>query len=276
MAQVAYPNATTQWITYGNKVKGFLAVPESGSPPYPAVVLAHERYGLVQHTLDLAAKFAAHGHVALAPDMFSRWDGDIEALNRGDISVAIHDNEIRSYMGDSLDYLLAMSQVDGKRVAAMGVCMSGEYPLVLNSVRTEVAANVVVYGGAQDNIWPVSADRRAEPYEAILARVTAPVLGIWGEKDSVVSVDAVLRLRNALEAHRKTYEFYLYRDMPHGWLNDTMPGRYRQRESEAAWAQILDFLQRVYAGNFAPDRVTWRFESDIAENYDFTKNVRLA
>ena len=86
----------------------------------------------------------------------------------------------------------------------------------------------------------------------------------------------MLRLRNALEAHRKTYEFYLYRDMPHGWLNDTMPGRYRQRESEAAWAQILDFLQRVYAGNFAPDRVTWRFESDIAENYDFTKNVRLA
>jgi carboxymethylenebutenolidase len=276
MAQVAYPNATTSWITYGNKVKGFLALPTSGSPPYPAVVLAHERYGLVQHTLDLTAKFAACGHVALAPDMFSRWDGDIEALNRGDIAVPIHDNEIRSYMGDSLDYLLGLPEIDGRRVAAMGVCMSGEYPLVLNSVRTEVAANVVVYGGAQDNIWPVSADRRAEPYEAILARVTAPVLGIWGEKDSVVSVDAVLRLRNALEAQRKTYEFYLYRDMPHGWLNDTMPGRYREREAEAAWAQILDFLQRVYAGAFAPDRVTWRFESDIAENYDFTKNVRLA
>ena len=61
MAQVAYPNATTTWITYGNKVKGFLAVPESGSPPYPAVVLAHERYGLVQHTLGpLLAWEAAH------------------------------------------------------------------------------------------------------------------------------------------------------------------------------------------------------------------------
>ena len=38
MAQVAYPNATTSWITYGNKAKGFLALPTSGSPPYPAVV----------------------------------------------------------------------------------------------------------------------------------------------------------------------------------------------------------------------------------------------
>jgi carboxymethylenebutenolidase len=52
------------------------------------------------------AKFAAHGYIALAPDMFSRWDGDQEALTRGDISVRISDVDIRSYMGDSLDHLL--------------------------------------------------------------------------------------------------------------------------------------------------------------------------
>jgi carboxymethylenebutenolidase len=276
MTQVAYPGAITEWITFGDRVKGFLAVPERGTGPFSGVILAHERYGLVQHTLDLAAKFAAYGHVALAPDLFSRWDGDMEALNRGDITVSIHDDDIRSYMGDSLDFLREHPQVRAEQVAAMGVCQSGEYPLVLNSVRPEIAANVVVYGGAQPNIWPVSPDRRAEPYEDILARITAPVLGIWGEKDQVVSVDAVLRLRNALETHRKSYEFKLYRDMPHGWFNSTMPGRYREREAEEAWAQILDFLARVYAGAFPSDRVTWRFESDIATTYDFTKNVRLA
>jgi carboxymethylenebutenolidase len=276
MAQVAYPGATTSWINFGDRVKGFLALPERGTGPFPAVVLAHERYGLVQHTLDLAAKFAAHGYVALAPDMYSRWDGDIEALNRGDISVPIHDDEIRVCMGASLDYLLDQTQVDSQRVAAMGVCMSGEYPLVLNSVRPEVCANIVVYGGAQPPIWQVAPDRRAEPYEEILARITAPVLGIWGEKDQVVSVDDVLRLRNALEAHRKNYEFTLYRDMPHGWLNSTMPGRYREREAEQAWQQILDFMQRVHAGAFPADRVAWHFESNIATTYDFSKNVRLA
>ncbi|SRR5579885_1256024 len=276
MAQVAYPGAKTEWITYGDRVKGFLAVPERGTGPFPAVVLAHERYGLVQHTLDLAAKFAGDGYVALAPDMYSHWDGDLAALNRGDISVPIHDDEIRVCMGASLDYLLAQAQVDGRRIAAMGVCMSGEYPLVLNAARPEVCANIVVYGGAQPVIWEMSPDRRAEPYEAILARVTAPVLGIWGEKDQVVSVDDVLRLRNALETHRKSYEFTLYRDMPHGWFNSTMPGRYRPRETEQAWAQILDFLARVHAGAFPSDRVTWRFESNIATTYDFSKNVRLA
>ena len=38
----------------------------------------------------------------------------------------------------------------------------------------------------------------------------------------------------------------------------------------------MDFLDRVYAGEFPAERVIWRFESDIAPSYDFTKKVRLA
>jgi carboxymethylenebutenolidase len=199
----------------------------------------------------------------------------MEALNRGDITVAIHDNDIRSYMGDSVDYLRDHPRVDPSRIAAMGVCQSGDYPLVLNSARPEVAANIVVYGGAQKSVWELNECRR-EPYEEIIARTTAPVLGIFGEKDFIISVDDVCRLRGLLEAHRKSYEFKLFADMPHGWMNDTMPGRYRPKETAETWALILDFLGRVDAGAFPPDRVRWRFESDIATTYDFTKNVRLA
>ena len=63
---------------------------------------------------------------------------------------------------------------------------------------------------------------------------------------------------------------------PHGWLNDTMPGRYRPKETEMAWKLILDFIERVHAGAFPKDRMIWRFESDAAVSYDFTKKVRLA
>ena len=187
----------------------------------------------------------------------------------------ISDEDIVSYMGASLDYLLADSRVIPSRIAGMGVCQSGDYPLVLNSFRPEIAANIVAYGGAQERIWEVSEVRR-EPYVNILGRVTAPIFGIWGEGDWVVSVDDMRRLRDALEAHRKTYEFKLFRDMPHGWMNSTMPGRYRPKESEEAWANILDFLERVYAGEFPPNRVIWRFESDISPTYDSDERVRLA
>ena len=275
MLQMAYPGAETSIISYGDQVKGFLAVPESPAGSCGAIILGHERYGLVQHTLDLAAKFALHGFIALAPDMFSRWGGDKEALGRGDISVPLSDEDIISYMGDSLDYLLAHPLVDPGRVAAMGVCQSGEYPLVLNSVRKELAANIVVYGGAQQRSWEPS-DTRQAPYESILEQINAPVLGIWGEGDWVVSVENVRRLRNTLENYRKSYEFKLFKDMPHGWMNSTMPGRYRPKESEEAWSLILDFLQRVHAGDFPADQVIWRFQSDIAPSYDFSEKVRLA
>ena len=153
-------------ISYGDRVQGFLAIPQNQQGPFGAVVLGHERYGFVQHTLDLVAKFAAHGYVGLAPGMFSRWDGDKEALSRGDIRVSISDEEIRSYMGDSLDYRMSHKQVDPDRISAMGVCQSGDYPLILNSVRQEVAANIVVYGGAQARVWEVDEYRPKESEHA--------------------------------------------------------------------------------------------------------------
>lgn len=276
MEEKKYPGALTSRVHFGDRVEGFLAVPEKGAGPFPGVVLGHERYGLVQHTLDLAAKFARDGCVCIAPDLFSRWDGDKEALNRGDISVPIVDDDIKSYMSDGLDYLLQHPRVDPEKLVAMGVCQSGSFPLLLNSVRPEVTANIVVYGGAQVGEYTAAPPRRTEPYKDIVARITAPVIGIWGEDDFVISIDDVRKLRGILEDHRKSYEFTLFRDMPHGWMNDTMPGRYRPKETDQAWSMILDFIRRAQAGAFPKDRMTWKFESDAAVTYDFTKKVRLA
>ncbi len=271
----AYPGAKTSMVSFGNRVQAFLAVPDRGNAPFGAVILGHERYGLLQHTLDLCAKFAAYGFVAVAPDLFSRWDGNKAALNRGDIIVPLSDDDIRSYMSDSLDFLLAHPQVDPRWITAMGVCQSGDYPLVLNSVRPEIAANIVVYGGAQKDMWELN-ERRTETYESMIERISAPVLGIWGEDDFVISIPDVQRLRDALERARKTYEFTLFPHMPHGWFNSTMPGRYRMKQTDEAWRLIIDFLHRVRQGAFPPDRVHWRWVSDTALDYDFTKKVRLA
>jgi carboxymethylenebutenolidase len=257
-----YIGAKTSWIEFGEGTRAFLALPERAAPPFAAVILGHERYGLVQHTQDLAAKFASYGYACVAPDMASHWDGDKAALNRGEARLSLSDPQIRYYMGKSLDYLAALPQVNAKRIAAMGVCQSGGYPLLLNSVRSEIAANLVFYGGESTS-------------EEVIAALSAPVLGIWGEKDHVISLEGVRRFRDLLEKHNKSYDFRVFAGMPHGWLNDTMPGRYRQREAEAAWSMMIDFLERVFAGAYPPQRVRQRFEADVAADYDFGKNVRL-
>ena len=67
---------------------------------------------------------------------------------------------------------------------------------------------------------------------------------------------------------------HIYRGAPHGWLNDTMPGRYRKPQADAGWAAQQRFLRDVFSGRWN-DVVRWRFDSDSGVNYDFSKNVRL-
>jgi carboxymethylenebutenolidase len=262
MAEKVYIGARTSWVDIGEATTAFLALPERARPPLGAVVLGHERYGLVQHTLDLAARFAAFGFAAIAPDMASHWDGDKAALNRGDVRMSLEPAEVQFYMAKSLDYLVALPQVDPRRIAAMGVCASGGYPHLLNAVRSEVAANVVFYGGT-------------DPDDTTLAALTAPTLGVFGEADHTISIDAVRRFRDGLERHGKSYRVRLFPGMPHGWLNDTMPGRYRQREAEEAWALLIGFLEDVFAGAYPNDRVRWEFAAEHGTDYDYSKNVRL-
>lgn len=258
-----YIGANTSTVVLGEGVEAFLAIPKpDGHGPYPAVILGHERYGLVKHTLDLAARFASYGYVCIAPDMASLWDGDKEALSRGDARLTLTEDQIKFYMAKSLDYLQAQSYVENSRIAAMGVCQSGAYPLLLNSIRSDICANLVFYGGTATS-------------QEVIDRLSAPVLGVWGELDHTISTEHVAELRGRLEAGKKSYDFKLFPGGPHGWLNDTMPGRYRQRLAEDAWAYMISFLEGVHAGEYPKDRVRWRSESDISKDYDFSKNVRL-
>jgi len=57
----------------------------------------------------------------------------------------------------------------------------------------------------------------------------------------------VWRFRDCLERHGKSYTIHVYHDAPNGWLNDTMPGRYRRAQAEAAWAQQRVFRRKVLA-----------------------------
>lgn len=257
-----YYGAEIRWEDIGEGTRAFLTFPKRGDTPYGAIILGHERYGLVQHTLDLAAKFGSYGYVCIAPDMASHWDGDKAALNRGEAHLPLTSEQVKFYYSISMDHLQRMPEVDNTRIAAMGVCQSGGYPLLLNSVRDEVAANVIFYGGTRTP-------------DDVIASCSAPILGIFGEKDHTIPVEQVEQFRETLERLGKSYDINLYPDSPHGWLNDTMPGRYRQPESEAAWFYMVEFLERVFAGGYPAGRVRRRYGMDVSTEYDFSKNVRL-
>jgi carboxymethylenebutenolidase len=239
----------------------------------PAVILLHERYGLFQHTKDLAVKFAQVGYVCLAPDLFWRFTGDRKGLLAGNVRVRLRDDQVLQDLGEVLDHLKSTKSVDASRIAVMGVCATGRHSILLQAHSKDVAAAVVFYGGVGGEGWSVD-ECRQEPLENLIEKLSAPVLGVFGEADHSISIEAVMKFRAALEQYKKSYHVKLYADAPHGWLNDRMPGRYRKEAAKDAWALALTFLKKTLGDGWDRKRIVWNFESGFSPNYDFSKNVR--
>jgi carboxymethylenebutenolidase len=265
------PEIVTKTIHCAGGLPAFLAMP-SGSGKALAVVLMHERYGLVQHSCDLAERFARDGFVCMAPDFYYKYP-DQDALHRGDVGYPFKDTESNEYLAAAIAELVKLPQVDRSKIAIMGVCQTGRHPLVY-AAEHPIGAALVWYGGAGEREWLVS-ERFPKPLDELIARVQCPVLGMFGEADHVISLADVRRLRDSLERHDKTFTIKVYPGAPHGWLNDTMPGRYRHEAAEAAWAFQLAFLKKVFGGDFDKSRREQVYECTYSATYDYKKNVRL-
>ncbi len=259
-------------ITCLNGMPAFLAHPAAGGP-YPAIILMHERYGLVQHTKDQAMRCARDGFAVLAPNFFFTHPQQ-DALNAGDARYDMTDPEAVTLLQAAIETLKQHRAADVKRLAVAGYCQTGRHPLVF-AAEFPISAAVVWYGAAAKREWQVNA-MQPKPLDALIAAVDCPVFGAFGEADHIISLDDVRRFRSALEEHRKSYDIRVYKDAPHGWLNDTMPGRYRKAEAEAGWAAQQRFLADVFGGGYTDETVRWRFACASRADYDFARNVRLA
>jgi carboxymethylenebutenolidase len=262
---------TTQDITCDNGMPALLAYPAGGGR-FPTVILMHERYGLVQHTRDQAVRCARDGYAVLAPNFFFRHP-DQAALNAGKSRYDLTDPESVELIKVALATLANYPAADISKVVAAGYCQTGRHPLLF-AAEVPISAAVVWYGAASKREWEVN-KLQPKPLEAVIAALSCPVFAAFGEADHIISIEDVLRFRNALEANHKSYEIHIYKGAPHGWLNDTMPGRYRRPQADAAWAAQQRFLSEVFAGGFDARRVSWRFESESGTDYDFKRNVRL-
>lgn len=248
----------------------FIASP-SGSGKVPVVLLLHERYGMVQHTRDLAMRHARDGYVCIAADYFYKHP-DQEALHRGDAGYDLTDPEAVEYMEIALAAASGVARVDLTRIAAMGVCQTARYPIVLAAHRP-ISAALAWYGAAQDREWQIH-ERFPVGLETLIDRIDCPVLGMFGEADHIISLDHVRRLRHALERAGKSFQIEVFGGAPHGWLNDTMPGRYRREQAEVAWEIQRAFLRQAFASPDKSARVSQSYRASISPSYDFTKNVR--
>lgn len=262
-------SVTSAERTCSNGMGMFVAKPDSDGR-HPVVILIHERYGLVTHTRDLARRCASDGFLVAAPNLFFRHP-DQKTLNKGDSRYDLSDPEAVELLTEAMSEIADEAGADMSCVAVAGYCQTGRHPLVF-AAEFPVQAAVVWYGAASKREWLVNV-RQPKPLDEVIARVPCPVFGAFGSDDHIISIDDVRRFRDALETHGKSYDIHVLAGAPHGWLNDTMPGRYRKKQADAAWASQQRFLRDVFDGKWSGD-TKWRFTCDVPADYDFSKNVR--
>lgn len=261
----------TKSVTSGSGMPVTLYFPERTTEPLPSVVLMHERYGLVQHTGDLARRLADEGYCVATPDLFYYME-DQEALHAGTVKAAPSDPFILERLDEVVAVLSGEPISDSTKLGMIGVCQTGRYSMIYGAKRP-LGACIVLYGGISD--WDIS-DLRPEHMADVVKELDAPFLGLYGEIDHSISISEVVKLRNVLEENDKSYRIKIFEDAPHGWLNSTMPGRYRKVAAENAMYEVVRFLkQNLSPTSGRKGRVVWEFESNKDGKYDFSKNVRF-
>ncbi len=198
---VALPGSPT-------KLRTFVTYPERKDKA-PVVIVIHEVYGLSDWIRAVADRLAADGFIALAPDMLSGFGpgggGSDSVASRDDVVKlvrALTPEEVTRRLDALRAYALGLPAATSKS-ATLGFCWGGGRSFAYATAQPGLNAAVVFYGGS--------------PETPDLARISAPVLGLYGGDDARVNATiepAAAELRKL----GKTYEVEIYEGAGHGFL----------------------------------------------------------
>jgi carboxymethylenebutenolidase len=208
------------------KTKGFLARPKNAGR-YPAVIVIHEIWGVVDHIKDVSRRLANEGYVALAVDLFGKTVSSLEEGRK--LREELSEDRIMGDLKGAFDYLQSLEYVEPKCIGSIGFCMGGGLSLLLACRNKELAGAVVFYG------------RNPSPID-LVKNVHCPILGNYAGADMAIKEADISLLKEALTKYGKVFDLKVYPGAPHAFFNDTRES-YRPEAAKDAWKRTLDFFK---------------------------------
>jgi carboxymethylenebutenolidase len=206
---------------------GYLAVPDSGSGP--GVLVLHAWWGLNDFFRGLCDRLAAEGFVALAPDLLGGQVATTPEDAERQLGEASPD-ELAHLTRASLATLRSLPSTPDGPVGVIGFSMGASMALWVSAREPDLVSATTVFYGAQDIDF-------AESKSAYLGHFTAEGDDPWVDEDSVVLLEAELRLDD-LDA-----TFHRYPGTRH-WFFETDRPEHDPEAAELAWQRTLAFLRQ--------------------------------
>jgi carboxymethylenebutenolidase len=243
-------------IKHDNRVvHAFVVYPESKQKA-PVVVVIHEIFGLSDWARSVADQLAAHGYIAIAPDLLSgfgpKGGGTSDFASTQDTTKAVSGLDpdvVTADLNAVADFAKKIPAANGK-IAVSGFCWGGSQSFRFATNRKDLSAAFVFYGTAPKDV----------------ASIAAPVYGFYGGNDA--RVDATIPdTTTAMKTASKKYDPVTYDGAGHGFMragedpgadaaiNDTSADENAKKRHDIAvankkahddgWARWLQLLKAI-------------------------------
>lgn len=210
----------------GTSAKAYLSLPEGAKAPLPGVVVIHEWWGLNDHIRHFTDRLAADGYAALAVDLYggkvaTTPEEAMATMKKADDATAV------KILTAAHRFLAEDSRVKASKRGVIGWCFGGGWSLQQAIMQPDLDAAVIYYG-------------RLETDPKVLAKIHAPVMGVFGNEDEGIPPAAVDAFAKAMKDAGKSLELYRY-DAPHAFANPSS-GNYDTKAAEDAFGHVRAFL----------------------------------
>ncbi|WP_414569570.1 dienelactone hydrolase family protein [Nostoc sp. CCY 9925] len=216
---------------------------------YPGIVFYSDIYQLGEPIIRLANYLAGYGYVVAAPEIFHRLEPIGQVIEPNDLgrmrgnddarrtTIAHYDDDCRAV----IEFLKTESAVSPSKIGTLGFCIGGHlaFRAAFNS---EIKACVCCYPtgipsgklgqGVADTIHRVS-------------EIKAEMLMVFGTLDPHIPDSDRQTIIKALENANVSHKVLLY-EAEHTFMRDD-GYRYDSAATTSAWAEIIPFLEGIFA-----------------------------
>lgn len=223
----------------GGKMPIYYARPSGVQRP-PIILVCMEIFGVHEFIKDVTRRLGHLGAFAVAPDYYFRLGDMSKVSDMQELMPKVNSKSDAELFAD-LDSAVAWAKSQGgdaDRLGIMGFCRGGRNVWHYSTHNPNLKAGVAFYG-------PLADKNDAAPKSSIelAPEVKEPVLGLYGEADTGISVDQVHQMEAALKANGKTAEFHTYPGAPHGFVADYRAS-YRKDAADDAWNRMVGWFKK--------------------------------
>jgi carboxymethylenebutenolidase len=231
----------------GDEIEAYLARPlDEGTRG--GVVVIHHLPGYDEATLEITRRFAAHGYLAICPNLYTREAPGADPDDAAAVARAaggVPDARLVGDVGGAAAHLRSLPASNG-RVGTIGYCSGGRQSF-LAGVSLDIDAAVDCYGAFVVGTPPEGFPLQVGPLTDRVGELRCPLLGLFGAEDKYPSPERVAELDRLLTDAGKEHEFVTYEDAGHGFFATDRPS-YRPEAAKEGWRRIWDFYGRQLSG----------------------------